>query len=124
MPYDLPGRADHTGRALLTGPAVTISNWNGSARFRPAVVVAPRDVQVTNEKDLHSVRASYGLIGVIYEVTFAVQPRTKVKYQYTSVDLGRYLDRGDALPALDGPRILGKADGFLGFLLPYRRQLL
>jgi hypothetical protein len=83
-----------------------------------------RDVLVTDEEDLRYARSSYGLLGVIYEVTFAVQRRVKVKYQYASVDLGQCLTRGDPLPGLHDRRILGDAHGFLGFLLPYKRQLL
>ena len=77
-----------------------------------------------NHPDLPLIRSSYGLLGIIYEVTFEVQPRKKVKYRYVSVDLDRCLKKGEPLPEPDGPQILGGADGFLGFLLPYRRQLI
>jgi FAD binding domain len=70
------------------------------------------------------IRSSYGLLGIVHEVTFAVQPRQKIKYQYVAVDLGGMIDRGESLPGLESREILGGAGGFLGFLLPYRRRLL
>ena len=82
------------------------------------------EVVPENHPDLPLIRSSYGLLGIIYEVTFEVQPRKKVKYQYVSVELDQWLKKGQPLPAPGGPRILGGADGFLGFFLPYRRELL
>jgi len=67
-------------------------------------------------------RSSYGLLGIVHEVTFAVQRRQKIKYEYVTVDLGAKIDRGEPLPTLE--KILGGAGGFLGFLLPYRRRIL
>jgi hypothetical protein len=67
-------------------------------------------------------RSSYGLLGIVHEVTFAVQRRQKIKYQFVPFDLGAKIDRGEPLPTLKD--ILGGAGGFLGFLLPYRRRLL
>jgi FAD/FMN-containing dehydrogenase len=84
------------------------------------------DWHVTAENDLEEVRSSYGLFGVIYEVTFRVVKRVKVTYSYPIVKLGeKWLDKGDPLPAPDSEHVLGKkADGFLGFLLPRRRRLI
>jgi FAD binding domain len=82
------------------------------------VVIGPGDVL------LPLVRSSYGLLGIVYEVTFAVQRRQKIKYEYVTVDLGGMIDRGESLPELESRKILGGASGFLGFLLPYRRRLL
>jgi FAD/FMN-containing dehydrogenase len=64
---------------------------------------------------LAAVRSSYGLLGIVYEVTFAVHERTLVKYDYVSLYL-------DPVPQFDA--VGDGADGFLGFLLPYRRQLI
>jgi hypothetical protein len=64
---------------------------------------------------LEAVRSSYGLLGIVFEVTFHVQPRTLVKYGYEALSL-------EPLPPI--ATVLGGADGFLGFLLPYRRQLI
>ncbi len=84
------------------------------------------DVVVTDatNPNLRMIRSSYGLLGVIYEVTFEVQHRKKVKYRYRLLDLDRWLKANQDLPRPDSEEILGGADGFLGFLLPYRRQLL
>ena len=45
-------------------------------------------------------RSSYGLLGIVHEVTFAVQRRQKIKYEYVTVDLGAKIDRGKPLPTL------------------------
>jgi FAD binding domain-containing protein/D-arabinono-1,4-lactone oxidase len=74
-----------------------------------------RLVHVTDPARLREIRSSYGLFGVIYEVSFALHPRKKVRYRYASLSL-------DPLPAFS--EVLGGADGFLGFLLPFRRQLI
>ena len=83
-----------------------------------------RDVAITDEADLRLVRSSYGLLGIVHEVTFSVEPRQKVGYEYRRLKLDAWLQAGRPLPPPDSPEILGDADGFLGFLLPYRRQLI
>lgn len=86
------------------------------------------DVYATQERDpdwLRAIRSSYGLFGVIYEVTFAVQRRIKVKYQYAWVKLARAAKDGMPLPVPDlDTEVLDKADGFLGFLLPSQRAII
>ena len=79
---------------------------------------------VTDPEELKDVRSSYGLFGIIYEVTFRVVDRVKVKYSYPAFDLGKeWLDTGRPLPPLT--EILGDdADGFLGFMLPLQRTLI
>src|SRR5262249_30799650 len=77
-----------------------------------------RRVSVTEEADakrLREVRSSYGLFGVVYAGTFALQSLKKVAYQYVSLKL-------DPLPPFGS--VLGDADGLLGFLLPYRREII
>ena len=83
-----------------------------------------RDVHVTSENQLRLVRSSYGLLGIIYEVTFRVESRKKVSYEYARIKLDDWLEAGQLLPSPDSLEILGGADGFLGFLLPYRRELI
>jgi len=73
------------------------------------------DTHVTNPHELRVIRSSYGLLGIIHEVTFEVEPRKKVWYDYQRITL-------EPLPRLED--VLGDADGFLGFLLPYRRELI
>ena len=79
---------------------------------------------VTSPLGLQLIRSSYGLLGIIYEVTFEVETRKKIWYEYERVKLDRWLKAGEKIPPPDSDAILGKADGFLGFLLPYRRELL
>jgi hypothetical protein len=79
---------------------------------------------ITDEAELRLVRSSYGLLGIVYEVTFAVEERQKVGYEYRRLKLDAWLKTGRPVPPPDSPEILGDADGFLGFFLPYRRQLI
>src|SRR5215831_17038215 len=75
-------------------------------------------VSVTEAADpgrIREVRSSYGLFGVVYEVTFTLESLKKVAYRYVSLNL-------DPLPNFKN--VLGDADGFLGFLLPYRREII
>jgi FAD binding domain/D-arabinono-1,4-lactone oxidase len=71
--------------------------------------------EAADPKGLREVRSSYGLFGVVYAVTFALRSLTKVTYRYVSLKL-------DPLPTFKN--VLGDADGFLGFLLPYRREII
>ncbi len=90
------------------------------------VTAAGRDVAVTNPGALRTIRSSYGLLGIIHEVTFTVHERKKVSYRFKRVKLDRWLKASppEQLPPPGSPEILGDADGFLGFLLPYRRELI
>jgi hypothetical protein len=83
-----------------------------------------RAIQLTQDAELRMIRSSYGLLGIIYEVTFKVEPRKKVSYQYKHIKLDRWLKAGEPIPPPASKEILGGADGLLGFLLPYRRELL
>src|SRR5262249_19801244 len=79
----------------------------------------------TNAALLKIIRSSYGLLGIVHEVTFKVEKRVKVKYQYRWRNLDRWLERREPIPAPTSRAILGRrAHGLLGFLLPYRRRLL
>jgi|RhiMetdeSRZDD1v2_1073273.scaffolds.fasta_scaffold145022_2 FAD/FMN-containing dehydrogenase len=88
------------------------------------ITATGRDVHVTNTNDLRLIRSSYGLLGIIYEVTFQVEPRKRVWYEYARIKLDDWLTTGRPLPPPDGEEILRDAHGFLGFLLPYRRELI
>lgn len=83
-----------------------------------------QDEHVVNPNELRLIRSSYGLLGIIYEVTFRVEERVRVWYQYKRIKLDSWLNTGQPLPAPASHEILGNADGFLGFLLPYRHELL
>jgi len=69
-------------------------------------------VQVSDASDaerMRILRSSYGLLGIVHEVTFATVPLQIVRYASEAVELSN--------APLD--RLLGRADGFLGFLLPF-----
>jgi len=74
------------------------------------------DDEISQPDELEVLRSSYGLIGIIYQVTFHVVKRVKVKYKYKRIRLDK--------DCLDTQKILGDADGFLGFMLPYRRRII
>ena len=76
------------------------------------------DVRIdnTSQPSLAEVRCSYGLLGIIYEVTFRTRELETLEFSYETFDL-------DPLPTL--PQVLGAAGGgFLAILLPFRRKLL
>lgn len=77
-----------------------------------------RDDEISQPDELAVLRSSYGLVGIIYEVTFHVVKRVKVKYRYKRIRLD------DDWLAKGTTALLGDADGFLGFMLPYRRRII
>lgn len=64
---------------------------------------------------LREVRSSYGLLGVIFEVTFRIQPAVTLHYDYKAFPL-------DPPPIRE--QLLGDADGALGFAQPYANRIL
>ncbi len=103
-----------TGRGQISSTVVEVR----------MVAADGRVVHVTDPDELRLVRSSYGLLGIIYEVTFEVETRKKVLYEYERIKLDRWLKTGDPIPPPASADILGGADGFLGFLLPYRGELI
>jgi hypothetical protein len=70
----------------------------------------------TSQPPLSEVRCSYGLLGIIYEVTFRTQKLQSLEFSYRTFDLRN-------LPTLE--EILGAPNnGFLAILLPYSRTLM
>jgi hypothetical protein len=63
--------------------------------------------------ELPAFRSSYGLLGVVHEVTFETCPLQQVRYAAESLPLA----------GLTFPRALASADGFLGFLFPDHRTM-
>lgn len=74
----------------------------------------PVDDTTTTSPTMAEIRSSYGLLGIVYEVTFSTHALQKLSYRYAWFKL-------DPLPTLKD--VLGHADGFLGFLLPYHGSL-
>ena len=64
---------------------------------------------------LRDIRSSYGLLGVICEVTFRIEPRVVFRHEYEVIPL-------NPLPTLATLR--GGADAVLGFMQPYSKQIL
>jgi L-gulonolactone oxidase len=102
------------GRGQISSTVVSLRMVNADGQ----------DVHVVDPEELRLIRSSYGLLGIIHEVTFEVEKRTRVRYRYKRIKLDRWLKSGDPLPEPGSAVILGKAHGFLGFLLPYRRELI
>lgn len=68
---------------------------------------------VTEESDpkrLHELRSSYGLLGIVFEVTFRIQPAVTLRYDYKAFPV---------LPAMTRDELLGDADGMLSFIHPF-----
>jgi len=103
-----------TGRGQISSTVVALRLVNAQGVAR----------EVTDPDELRLLRSSYGLLGIVFEVTFQVEERARVQYSYKRIKLDRWLKTGEPLPAPDSHEILGRADGFLGFLLPYRRELI
>jgi hypothetical protein len=64
---------------------------------------------------MRAVRCSYGLFGIIYEVTFRIQPFVQLHNSYESLRL-------EPTPSVE--RIFGEADGVMSFAQPYYRRLI
>ena len=100
--------------SLAGGPgqisaAVTGVKWVDAAGQRQQAT------QATDPDRLRVMRSSYGLLGVVYEVTFRTCPLQRLRYRYEWLDL-------DA--ALTADRVLGGADGCLAFFLPFHGKVL
>jgi hypothetical protein len=78
------------------------------------------EVTEENDRALKAIRSSYGLLGIVFEVTFKTIPRRTLNYDYQPfhVDSDLTIDR-ILLKQADGKQ----ADGFLAFLMPYSRTL-
>jgi len=64
---------------------------------------------------LKDIRSSYGLLGVICEVTFKIEPRVVFKHEYEVMSL-------EPVPSLAAIR--KNADAVLAFMQPYTKQIL
>jgi FAD/FMN-containing dehydrogenase len=74
--------------------------------------------QVSEESDLDRLRvlrSSYGLLGIIYEVTFRIQPAVLLRYEYAVLPL-------DPAPTIEQMR--AGADAMLGFAQPYANRII
>lgn len=73
--------------------------------------------EVSEEADpdrMRVIRSSYGLLGVVFEVTFRIQPAVMLRYDYAALPL---------TPPPTRERMLGGADGMLGLVQPYAGRI-
>jgi len=73
------------------------------------IVDATGTERAVTADELRAFRSSYGLFGIVHEVTFETCPLQRVEYASESIPISE----------LTVDRALGRADGFLGFMLPY-----
>jgi FAD/FMN-containing dehydrogenase len=73
------------------------------------VINADRDPE-----KMHVARASNGLFGIVFEVTFRIRKPPVLHYSYAAFPVDRMPDRDT---------IFGGADGVLGFMIPYSNIL-
>lgn len=71
--------------------------------------------ETSDPERLRVLRSSYGLLGVVFEVTFRIQPGTTLRYAYRSFPLQ---------PALSRDQLLGDADGMLSFIQPFANRII
>ena len=64
---------------------------------------------------MREIRSSYGLLGVVYEVTFRTQPAVTLRYDYKAFPLD---------PPTPREQLLGDADGALAFAQPYAKRII
>jgi FAD/FMN-containing dehydrogenase len=68
-----------------------------------------------NAERMRVLRSSYGLLGVVFEVTFRIQPAVMLRYDYAAFPL-------DPPPTRE--QLLGGADGMLGLVQPYANRII
>jgi FAD/FMN-containing dehydrogenase len=91
----------------------------GSTVIGVRLVNAQGEVEeVTEETDperLRVIRSSYGLLGVVFQVTFRIQPAVMLRYDYAAFPL---------TPPPTREELLGGADGMLGLVQPYANRII
>lgn len=89
-----------------------------STVIRVRLVNARGEVEEVSEGSdpdrLRVIRSSYGLLGVIFEVTFRIQPTVTLRYDYEAFRLD---------PPRTTEELLGGADGMLGLAQPYANRI-
>jgi hypothetical protein len=98
------GRSE-SGQVSSTAIGVRLVNAKGEVE----TITEARD-----QDRMRAVRSSYGLFGVIFEITFRIQRLSILSYSYKSFKL-------TPLPSRE--ELSGGADGILGLLLPYSNRI-
>ncbi len=68
----------------------------------------------TDPERMRVIRSSYGLLGVVFEVTFRIQSVVTLRYDYAAFPLS---------PPPTREKLLGGADGMLGLVQPYANRI-
>ncbi len=71
--------------------------------------------EATDPERMRVIRSSYGLLGVVFEVTFRIQPAVILRYDYACFPL---------TPPPTRAQMVGGADGMLGLVQPYINRIL
>jgi FAD/FMN-containing dehydrogenase len=88
----------------------------GSQVVAVKMVNAKGDVEEVHDPErMRVIRSSYGLLGVIFEVTFRIQPAVILRYDYAAFPL---------TPPPTREQLLGGADGMLGLVQPYANRII
>lgn len=69
----------------------------------------------TDPERMRVIRSSYGLLGVVFEATFRIQPAVTLRYDYAAFPLS---------PPPTRDQLLGGADGMLGLVQPYANRII
>ena len=89
-----------------------------STVVRVRLVNARGEVEEVSEgsdaERLRVIRSSYGLLGIIFEITFRIQPSVTLRYDYKAFGLN---------PPPSAAEMLGDADGMLGLAQPYAGRI-
>jgi FAD binding domain/D-arabinono-1,4-lactone oxidase len=82
-------------------------------------VDAQGQIQSVTEEDeperMREFRSSYGLLGLVFEVTFRIRHAVMLRYDYASFPLH---------PVPTREQLLGGADGMLGLVQPYAKRII
>lgn len=118
--YELQGRT--VGGAIAApcfGPTIGSSGSFFSSHVLSMRVITPAgkilNVDMTQRKLLSAYRTSFGLLGVIYEVTLQVRPIRVFRASHRRVGIEKFASIVDTLVASD--------IGFKFFLMPYRDRV-
>jgi len=119
-----PEIGNATAGSVACGGTKDASIRNGLGQVASSVVAVKMvnplgEVEsITADEDpdrLFEIRSSYGLLGVIFEVTFRTQPAVTLAYDYRNFPLD---------PPPTRAELLGGADGMLSFAQPYANRII
>ena len=119
-----PEIGNATAGSVACGGTKDASIQNGLGQVASTVVAVKMvnpvgEVEsITADEDpdrLFEIRSSYGLLGVIFEVTFRIQPAVTLAYDYRNFPLD---------PPPTRAELLGGADGMLSFAQPYANRII